>query len=431
MKRLLCLMLILSACAAGNVQPRLKGERVDVFAGEERGIEAVPRSERRLKIPKAVLNHAWSQKGQNARHEGGHLTFAPKPTLKWREDVGSGSDHYLISAPILAERTLLVIDDDHELIALDAQSGDELWSQDIDDPEDSPLSGAIAYDNGSVAVVTPSGYVSAHRLQDGEVLWTKNLRTPLRAAPATSDGILYVTTLSNQLLALSFADGSILWKYESLTSELGFLGASSPAIDDERRLVITSTSTGEVAALSSQSGQVFWRQNLPRANSRIVANIMEDVNADPIILEDKVIAMSYGGGLSAFDIKSGALLWQQPTIQSLHTPWEVGRALYVVTTDNQLLALDKKDGTLFWSATLPSFENEEKEEGALLWYGPIVAGKRAITVSSKGTVRLYHANKGDLRHEVRLNAADIALNPILVSGILYLLTQDAEVIALD
>lgn len=407
----------------------LKGERIDIFVSDTSGIDTIPRSQESVIMSRSRVNRLWAQKGKDGRHSGGNLAVKLPLKISWTQSVGGGGEHSILAPPIVAERTLLLINKNQELIALDAFDGSEIWNTSLNDENPSDFSIGLAYHNGLVATVTPNGFISVHRLQDGSVLWSKELKQPVRASPTISEGRLYIMTLSNRLVAVDLETGQYLWQDSGLRLELGFIGSASPAVDIERNFVVAAYSSEEIRTMSSDNGQIFWQAQLPRGSRLGIANPMEDIIAEPIISPMRIFVLGYGGGLSALNIKDGQSLWQYP-VQSSQMPWMVGNALLLITRDHQLVALNQEDGSLFWSVKLPSFANPEEKEGPLQWYGPVVVNSHAVVVSSVGNVRFYSAFSGDYKQGISLNKT-IELSPIVAYENLYLLTRNAEVIALE
>ena len=78
-----------------------------------------------------------------------------------------------------------------------------------------------------------------------------------------------------------------------------------------------------------------------------------------MIDEGRVYAISAGGILAAFDIRTGQRLWDRD-IGGLHSPWIAGRQLYQLTNDGQLVCVSADSGRIHWVTQLPTFVDEKK-----------------------------------------------------------------------
>jgi outer membrane protein assembly factor BamB len=116
-------------------------------------------------------------------------------------------------------------------------------------------------------------------------------------------------------------------------------------------------------------------------------------------------------------------------IGGVQTPWVAGDFLYVITTDAQMLCLQRKDGKLKWIHQLPRWQDEEDKEDRIFWAGPVLVSNRLITVSSDGYAEAISPYTGQLIGRVEIpSGAYIA--PVVANQTLYILTNDAQLVAL-
>jgi outer membrane protein assembly factor BamB len=78
---------------------------------------------------------------------------------------------------------------------------------------------------------------------------------------------------------------------------------------------------------------------------------------------------------------------------------------------------------------LPSFEDPEDRDGPITWSGPILVGDRLVLASTTGQVVALSPYDGDVLGQVALpEGARVA--PIVANGTVYVLTEDADIVAL-
>ena len=91
--------------------------------------------------------------------------------------------------------------------------------------------------------------------------------------------------------------------------------------------------------------------------------------------------------------------------------------------------LQRKDGKLKWIHQLPRWQNEEDKEDRIFWAGPVLVSNRLITVSSDGYAEAISPYTGQLIGRVAIpSGAYIA--PVVANQTLYILTNDAQLVAL-
>ncbi|HBR67851.1 MAG TPA: hypothetical protein DEA55_00550, partial [Rhodospirillaceae bacterium] len=91
--------------------------------------------------------------------------------------------------------------------------------------------------------------------------------------------------------------------------------------------------------------------------------------------------------------RTGVRVWQRE-IGGAQTPWIAGNHIFVLSSDNQLIALGRENGVIRWVLDLPRFENPDSKKNPIRWTGPVFAGERLILAGTGGRVVEVTANKG-------------------------------------
>ena len=155
---------------------------------------------------------------------------------------------------------------------------------------------------------------------------------------------------------------------------------------------------------------------------------MNDINGSPVVDRGLAFAISHGGRLAAIDMRSGSRVWEQD-IAGVNTPWVAGDFLFVVTVEGHVACLVRDTGRVKWVQTLPRFEDPEDRDGAINWSGPLLLSDRLILTSSTGVAIALSPYNG--RYLGRLAMPDaVFLPPIAADGAIYVLTDQAELVAL-
>ncbi len=130
----------------------------------------------------------------------------------------------------------------------------------------------------------------------------------------------------------------------------------------------------------------------------------------------------------AMALRSGERLWEQD-VASVQTPWIAGDFVYVLSSGGAVLCLSRIDGLIRWIRTLPRYENAEAREGAIFWSGPLLVSDRLIVVGSNGDALSISPYSGRFLGRISL-PGDVELSPIAANGMVYILTNDGELVAL-
>jgi outer membrane protein assembly factor BamB len=132
--------------------------------------------------------------------------------------------------------------------------------------------------------------------------------------------------------------------------------------------------------------------------------------------------------LVSIDLRTGDRVWEQD-IGGVHMPWVAGDYVYVVSDEGDLICLTRDDGRIRWVRALPRYQDEDAKKDPVQWSGPVLASDRLIVVASDGEAFSVSPYTGAVLGHVDFPDG-IFINPVVADKTLYLVTDDAELIAL-
>lgn len=371
--------------------------------------------------PDAWQNEYWPQAGGYPNHAMQHVALNSEGLKKiWSADIGQGSEDALplTAQPVVFGNIIYALDTNANVTAFDAKNGEKLWSNSVRPAkEEDSIGGGLAVSANMLYVTNGYGEILGLNPKKGGIYWRTKLGSPTRAAPTFVNDKVYVLTLDNHITALDAVSGKKIWSYEGFSETTGLLGSSSPAADGE--LVIAAMSSGEVTALRSENGSVAWSDTISPSIQMGGASALPDIAGLPVLDKGMVIAASYGGKIAAIDVRSGARAWERE-IGSAKTPWVAGNMIFYITSNAELVALGRDNGTLAWVKPLGQYIDDENAHNALLWNGPILAGNRLIVAASDDTVLEISPKDGALMRRLD-TGSHVAVPPLVANGMLYLL----------
>ena len=153
---------------------------------------------------------------------------------------------------------------------------------------------------------------------------------------------------------------------------------------------------------------------------------LNDIDGDPIVDRGTVYAASHAGRMVAIDYTSGNRIWEQD-VASISTPWIAGEYIFMVSVDNEVLAIQRRDGRVRWSTQLQRFSDPEDREGVVTWTGPVLASDRLLVASSHGYLLSISPYTGEVLSGLRIDGTHMP--PILANETLYILSDDGDVTA--
>lgn len=289
------------------------------------------------------------------------------------------------------------------------------------------VGGGIAYDNGILYVSSGLGVMLALDAQTGQEIWRKSVRVPMHSAPTVADGKVYAITDDNEIMAFDANDkGAILWTYQGIVETARMLTVPAPAVMND--VVVAPFSSGEIVALRAQNGGVLWQDALASSTRLTPLAALNDIAFGPVIADGYVIATAQSGVMTAFDFRTGQRVWSQPA-GSIGMPWIAGDFVFTVTTDGKVAALSKINGSVIWVQQLETFRKPKKRKDRIVWSGPVLAGERLVVVSSRGRMMIINPYDGSIIEERKVGG-DVMVPPIIANETIYMLTNKAKLIAL-
>lgn len=205
------------------------------------------------------------------------------------------------------------------------------------------------------------------------VVWRRYLGGLLEFPAIVWNGVAYVNNIHGYLTALSMKNGRALWR-----KRIGTLLASSPGLDPERGLLVTTTmSPGDVKVVSMKTGRVHWRYSTGRAepsplirngiaylaaaNGTVYALDLDrrrprwifhggaKIAGSPTVVGNRLYIGDYAGRVFALSLRTGRLIWRGSAGSRVYgTIAASGGRLFVPSVFSGLSALSARTGRLLW-----------------------------------------------------------------------------------
>lgn len=228
--------------------------------------------------------------------------------------------------PVMSERQVFAVLPPGVVAAFSVADGTEMWRVDL--TPDHPI--VVAGDHVFVA---GGEAIHALRADTGAVAWRQPSGT-LSAPLVVQDGWV-IAAAANEVTARRASDGTVVWK-EAAGGEQR-LRASI-----EGETLYLPLTDGQVRALDVATGKLKWRRRLRGAASEILP------------LPERVYVGSDDRNFYCLDAETGETRWTRRVGAAL-----IGRPaidadhVYFVAMDNNLRAIERRNGAERWNAGLP------------------------------------------------------------------------------
>jgi outer membrane protein assembly factor BamB len=292
------------------------------------------------------------------------LEMAFETQILWDTDVGDGIDDYFSRlSPAVGYDKIFAADREGLIVALSPETGKILWELDISTRStrssitnmygllagrvSAKISGGITLAYERLFIGTENGEVLAINQQDGSIHWRTSVSSEVLAAPATDSGVVIVNTVAGTLIGLDAETGEIKWQNESDVPPLTLRGVSAPAAANGGAIV--GLATGRLMVSIIDTGLTAWEQVIAKPSGATELERIVDVDSKPLVFGGTIFTISYGGALSAVELRTGKVIWSRE-YSSYRNVSIFGNRLFVTDNNSNMYAIDRRNGVELWSS---------------------------------------------------------------------------------
>lgn len=263
---------------------------------------------------------------QNTGFVDGAAVLEESPNVDWSVDVSGGGavtpnlvlyDGTIVFAPYPSD----------EVLAIDAETGETLWTKQVHVTNPLAVSGSTAY--------LPTDGVTAVSLADGSTRW--ETPTDRYAGGLTlSNGRVFQLS-QHAVYAVDATSGELAWSFRADQGANGAVNGIAPAVSDDT-VYSPSRDYTRIVALSAGKGEVVWEtSSLPDGGY--------DTLYSPVVTNSSVLVQNLRR-LYCIDRGTGDLRWElDPDGDVLSNPVTDGTAAYLTSDREGILRVDIETGT--------------------------------------------------------------------------------------
>ena len=360
------------------------------------------------------------------------LDFKPKITVieLWQRGTGSGtSEQYLKLAPVVTGQQLFIVDSEGYLQAMDATNGRSRWAtrakvvKTIDGGggwlggRKMHVTGGPGYGENMLFIGTEDGEVIAFDADKGEEAWRARVTSEVLSAPQRAAGVVVVRTLDGKITALDGGTGARLWIYDRAVPSLTLRGTSKPILHED--IVIAGFDGGKLAALELKTGRLLWETDIATARGSSELERMVDIDSEPVIVKGVIYVSTFQGFIAAVQLDGGRILWSRDV--SSHSGFSVDEDnLYVTDDGSHLWALDRVTGATVW---------KKVDLAARAASAPGLVDNYLVAGDFDGYLHWIDKRTGRFAARNRLCREMIISKPIVVGRVVYAYCSDGKLAA--
>lgn len=247
----------------------------------------------------------------------------------------------LRNAPSIADGRLFAVTQDNRILALNANTGAEVWDQ-VGITESASMFGAAspAIDGKTIVAALSSGELMALRTQNGRLLWQDSLSrtsrlTPLAtladidAGPVIDRGRVYAVSHAGRMVAIDMRTGQRAW-------EGNVASVNTPLIAGDFGFVVTVDA--EIACIALTDGRVRWTNQIQKFEDQEKRRGLISWTA-PVLAGDRIFIASSHGYLLTISPYTGEVISGTKLPAGINTaPIVVDKTLILLSNDGELIA---------------------------------------------------------------------------------------------
>lgn len=416
--------IFLTACGERDII--LPGERLDI-----RPTEAFENQSRAVNLVAPISNADWTHRNGDADHMISHPALSAGLTQVYSVDIGQGDGRRarITADPVVSNGVVYTLDS-RAGVAATSVSGELLWSVDVtpaNDGGNDASGGGLAVANGRLFVTTGFGELTAIDASTGAEIWTQDLDAPGGSAPTVVGDLVYLVSRDSTAWAIEADNGRIRWQLNGTPSLGNFSGGAGAAVTSE--IAVFPFPSGEILAAFPQGGLQRWSSIVSGERLGQASSDISDIAGDPVIDGSRVYASNFSGRVVALNLASGDRIWTASEA-AVSPVWPAGDSIFLTNELNELVRLDASDGTTIWRVELPQFTQSRigQRRTYFAHYGPILAGGRLIVASSDGLIREFDPVSGVLIGATEI-AGGAASNPVVAGQTLYVVSKEGRLVA--
>ncbi|MBN1873762.1 MAG: serine/threonine-protein kinase [Anaerolineae bacterium] len=286
---------------------------------------------------------------------------------------------------------------DHNLYALNAETGKFIWKY----PAEDGIASKPLVINDMVIFGSSDKVVYALDIKTGRLMWTAPTKGRIFSSPYGEFGHVFIGSDDKNLYAIHAPSGRIAWTYAA-DGEI----RTQPLITENT--IFFTCQMGGVYALG-MGREMRWRYRARRG-----------ILASPVVEDGFLFVGSLDWNFYALDIRSGWAAWKYRTggaVVSTAAVWE--GIIFFGSVDGYVYALDAESSRVIWR-----YQTENQVTGS-----PTVYNDGMYIGSVDGALYYFDARTGTVRWRYQTDGP-ITGAPDIVDGIIYFGSADHYVYAI-
>ena len=316
----------------------------------------------------------------------------------------------LAMTPTVRDGVLFVASGDGTVMALQADSGAEVWRASAG----SALAAGVGSDGRYTSVVTRGNEVVT--FDAGREVWRKRLPSSVVTAPLVAGERVFVMSVDRAVHAFDAVDGRRLWVQQRPGEALTL---AQPGVVLAYKNTLLAGQGPRLAALDPLKGTVLWEAPMAAPRGTNEVERLADLVGPAVRIGDRVCARAFQSAVACADASKGSVLWSR----------NVGGVQAVGSDNERVFGADASDRITAWRTTNGdvSWTSERLLHRGLS--GALAVGPSVVFGDSEGYLHFLSAADGTSQLRLPTDGSAILGTPLISGTTMVVMTRSGSLFA--
>ena len=260
---------------------------------------------------------------------------------------------------IFSKNNIIFFDNKGSILKFDNTSK-LVWKKNFYNKSEKKLKPLLSFANNEkiLLVIDNIAKFYAVDIETGELLWEKKNSSPFNSQVKISKDKFFAIDFDNILRCYSIKSGEEIWQFKTEKSFIKSQKKLSLMIINNK--IIFNNSLGDISAVDIKSGNMLWQQ--PTQTSALYEDTFSLKTSDLISSNGLILFSNNKNEFYSLDIKKGSISWKQ-SINSNLRPTLIGNLVFTISNEGYLIVMDKRNGNIIRSTDIfESFGSKKRKK---------------------------------------------------------------------
>ncbi len=300
-----------------------------------------------------------------------------------------------------------------------------VWKKNYYSKSEKNLKPILQFANNNDVLIVADNIANyyAIRLDNGELLWSKNNLASFNSQIKIYKDKFFIIDFSNTLRCFSIKNGEELWNVKTENTLIRSQKKMSMVIVDNQ--LYFKNSLGDISAVSINKGELLWQ--LPTRSS-LIYEASFSLETSDLITDGKTLFFSNNKNqFFSIDLRTGSFNWENKVNSNIR-PSLVGNYLFTVSIEGYLIIIEKNSGNIIKITDI--FKDfKKKNRDKIKPVGFIIGSKNIYLTTDNGRLLIIDIKKGRTNSILKIDNHKIS-KPFVLEKNLFLI-KDNAIIKLD